>query len=129
MQFRLYYRPGSTWPDAPENEGFDIYHIQGLLRALAQKGHTYDVIDTTSLTSDELMDYYIREAATPAVYKKYRVRQVFGSKRHPGWQFGNGVAALAVHEGSQCGDVYPHEDAPGRVITIRQYLEQLATQS
>ncbi len=36
------------------------------------------------------------EAIAPSVLKKYRVRQVYGSRRRAGWPFGREVPALAV---------------------------------
>ncbi len=62
----------------------------------------------------------------PAVWRKYRVRQVFGSKRHPGSLFGKGVPALVVYERADHApiDVYPHEE-DGRLVTIREFLKGL----
>ena len=36
------------------------------------------------------------EAIAPSVLKKYRVRQVFGSRQRAGWPFGREVPALVV---------------------------------
>jgi hypothetical protein len=56
------------------------------------------------------------------------VRQVFGSKRHPGFLFGRGVPALLVYDDGKPypADVYPHRGRT-RTVTIRAFLEELLT--
>ena len=62
----------------------------------------------------------------PSVLKKYRVRQVFGSRRHSGWLFGRQVPALVAYD-EKTGyptDVYPHEQGLTSV-EIETFLESL----
>ncbi|MCS6936973.1 MAG: hypothetical protein RMJ96_03495 [Candidatus Bipolaricaulota bacterium] len=68
------------------------------------------------------------KAVMPAVLRKYRVRQVFGSKRHPGRFFGKEVPALVVYENGHPRDIYPHEEN-GQVISIKAFLESFLRRS
>lgn len=115
-----------TFPlDLPANKGFDLTEIKAILQRLEQFGVSREIINTTTLSDKELSNLYI-EAVLPAVYKKYPVRQVFGSKRNSGFLFGKGVPALLVSEPGQQypTDVYPHRNGDG-VVTIRAFLEDL----
>lgn len=56
---------------------------------------------------------------------RYRIRQVFGSRRHGGGDhLGSGVAALLVFKDGQPVDVYPRQAGHG-YETIRAYLDTL----
>ena len=55
------------------------------------------VIDAMTIAGDELMNLYL-EGTLATARRKYRVRQVFGSKRHAEFLFGRGVPALLVYE-------------------------------
>ena len=120
MRFELYYDTKKKPIDVPANHGFDK-----VLELLNNKGFNYKVIDTNKLSNEEIQEKYI-EACAPSVYKKYRIRQVFGSRRHSGWLFGKGVPALLVYEEAEKYpvDVFPHEER-GRIITVKEYLENL----
>jgi len=120
VRFELYYDTKKKPMDVPANHGFDK-----VLVLLKKQGIDYKVIDTGKLSDTEIQEKYI-EACTPSVYKKYRIRQVFGSRRHSGWLFGSDVPALLVYEGTRQypADVFPHEEL-GRIITIKEYLDNL----
>jgi len=66
------------------------------------------------------------DAVGPSVLKKYRIRQVFGSRRNSGWLFGKGVPALIVVDpGKQYPeDVYPRKEG-GQIVTINDFLKSL----
>jgi hypothetical protein len=83
------------------------------------------------MSTEEVRNIYIREVCPLAVRKKVRVRQVFGSRRDPGFAFGKGVPALLVYEdeGRYLVDVYPHEELAGRLITIKEFLQSLLDKS
>lgn len=110
---------------SPENEGFDLREIQALLRRLEELGVSGEIVDTLAMSGDELANLYI-EATLPTAHRKYRVRQVFGSKRHAGFLFGRGVPALLVYEPGKPYpvDVYPHRRGTG-TVTIKAFLEGL----
>lgn len=124
MRMKMYYRVDSLL-DTPANQGFRLNEIRALLEQLAAGGVQLEVVETSLLPEEALMEAYL-EATKPSVYRKYRVRQVFGSKRRPGYLFGKGVPALVVYEGEDRypTDVYPHEEG-GRMVTIREFLEGL----
>jgi len=107
--------------ETPENEGFA--EALALFTTLQQGGVPIEVVNTTQLDERVLQDRYLHAVAA-SVVKKYRIRQVFGSRRRSGWLFGKGVPALLVYkEWSQYPeDVYPHNNA-GRIVTIKDFLE------
>lgn len=125
MILKLIHQPGTPHLDSRENEGFDLSKIEALLKQLEKRGVAWEAVDTTAMSVDKLSDLYI-ESTVPTAYRKYHVRQVFGSKRHSGFLFGKGVPALLVYEpgGRYPSDVYPHR-AGDRIVTIRAFLEDL----
>lgn len=125
MNLRLIYHPQMLPLDDQANEGFVLSEITTLLKELEKLGVSWEAIETDAMPEEELSNLYI-EAIGPAVYKKYHVRQVFGSKKHSASLFGKGVPALVVYEpGRQYpSDVYPHR-AGDRMVTIRAFLEDL----
>ena len=110
---------------SPDNESFDLRAIQAILRRLEGLGVVWEIVDTMTISDEELTNLYI-EATLPTARTKYRVRQVFGSKRHAGFLFGRGVPALLVYELGKSSpvDVYPHRRGT-RTVTIRAFLEDL----
>jgi len=120
VKTRLYYSSKEKPLDLLCNQGFDE-----VITLLKNQGSQYEIIDTTTLSEEELYSAY-SDAWVPSVYKKFRIRRVFGSRRHSGWLFGKGVPALLIYEKGKKYpiDVYPHEER-GRIITIKEYLEKL----
>lgn len=112
---------------SPANGGFDLRQIRGIFRRLESLGVPWEIVDTMTTSGEELTNLYI-EATLPTARRKYRVRQVFGTKRHAGCLFGRGVPALLVYEHGKPYpvDVYPHRRGT-RTATIRAYLEDLLT--
>ena len=119
------------------------------IATLLQKKHICVLVDTSTLSPEELHLAYAKAVGT-SVYKKYRIRQVFGSRRRSGWLFGRHVPALFVYErnfptvvakkpgievlfkqaqtrvdlGQKIPDeVYPR-DEDGMIVTIGDFLEQ-----
>jgi hypothetical protein len=128
MHFIL-YSADSVPTDFPDNKDFNVQRATQLLEELSQRGHSYERIDVSQMSDDELMDLYLAEAIPAAVRSKKRIRQVFGSRRHPGWLFGRRVPALIVYDAGKVQEVYPHEDIGFRTVTIMQLLERLAAGS
>jgi hypothetical protein len=124
MRIKLYYRAGNKL-DARASKDFQLEEIRAMLEQLATRGVRFEIVETSTLPDEALIKTYL-EAVTPAVWRKYRVRQVFGSQRHPGRLFGKEVPALVVYEGENHvpTDVYPHEEG-GRIVTIREFLESM----
>src|SRR5262249_29187336 len=92
---------------------------------LRRQGVSVEIVDTSGMEPGELQGRYI-EAIVPSVLKKYRVRQVFGSRRRAGWLFGRGVPALTVAGPSgTVEDVYPHDRA-GKLVTILDFFDSLS---
>lgn len=125
MSLKLIYHSRTQPLALPENEGFDLREIQGILRRLEPLGVPWEIVDTLTISDDELTNLYL-EATLPTAHRKYRVRQVFGSKRHAGSMFGRGVPALLVYEPGKPYpvDVYPHRRG-AHTVTIRAFLEDL----
>jgi hypothetical protein len=83
---KLYYRAGNKL-DARASKDFQIEEIRAMLKQLATRGVQFEIVETSTLPDEALMEVYL-EAVKSAVLRKYRVRQVFGSQRHPGRLFG-----------------------------------------
>jgi len=124
MRLQLYFRP-NVLLHAPANGGFDVEIVRDLLGQLELNGARVEWVDTTTLSDEQLITDYLSAIVPPAVSRKHRFRQIFGSKRYPGRLFGKGVPALVVYEdgADHPSDVYPHEES-GRLVTIRDFLEK-----
>ena len=122
MKYLLYHAPAAVLKELACNAGIDI----ALARAeeLRRRGIPVELVDTSGMGPGELQGRYI-EAIGASVVKKYRVRQVFGSRRRAGWLFGRGVPGLVVVGPSgTVEDLYPHEGA-GKLVTISDFFESL----
>lgn len=120
MKLKLHYS-SKTRPF----DKYDLSKMLSLLDKLQAAGFSCEKIDTSNMTDEEIQHLYI-EAIQPSVYNKYRIRQVFGSRRHSGWLFGKHVPALLVYdeEGRYPIDVYPHVKG-GEEVTIEEFLTSL----
>ena len=90
------------------------------------RGHDYEVVVGDAVTDDERQTLY-GEAFRAIAHagNRYRIRQVFGSRRHGGGDhLGTGVPALIVFGNGEPVDVYPHQGGDG-YETIRAYLTAL----
>jgi hypothetical protein len=122
MKYLLYCVPGAILQDLPCNAGIESALAQ--IEELRRQGTPVEFVDSNRLAPDELQSRYIA-AILPSVLKKYRVRQVFGSRRRAGWLFGRGVPALVVLGPSGVAeDIYPHESG-GRFLTILDFCKSL----
>ena len=121
-KFLLYYSAEEVLRDLPSNTGIETAVARA--EELRRHGIPVEVMDTDEMEPGELQDRYI-EAIGPSVVKKYRVRQVFGSRRRAGWLFGRGVPALVVVGSTgTVKDIYPHERA-GKLVTISDFFDGL----
>ncbi len=124
-----YYFSSDDEPfESPTNDG--IGSVSGLLEGLNEHGVPVDQIDVAKLTERERADAYL-DAVGVSVLKKYKIRQVFGSRRLSGTLFGKQVPALILRnlETGHPEAVYPHQE-PGECATIavflRAYVNQLS---
>lgn len=143
QHFVLFYDSTVDPMAVPANKGF-----AEALRVATQleKSGLFSVVDTNEYSPEELQKAYY-QAVQVSVYKQYKIRQVFGSRRHSGWLFGKGVPALLVYERSyptvikkiQGGSrvelrdsfaeqVYPRDEG-GVVVSIRDYMERFVDDS
>ena len=112
----------------PTNEG--VAEVKKLLEKLDKFGVPVELIDVAGLTEKDRTDAY-SDAVGVSVIKKYRIRQVFGSRRISGTSFGKGVPALIIRnlETGKPEEVYPRQE-PGRAVPIaaflRAYVEELS---
>ena len=113
--------------ESPTNDGLE--DVSGLLDQLREQGVPIDQIDVAQLTEKERTKAYF-DAVGVSVLKKYKIRQVFGSRRLSGTSFGKHVPALIVRNlGSDFPEeVFPHQES-GEVVPIavflRAYLDEL----
>ncbi|MCM8803571.1 MAG: hypothetical protein NC827_09775 [Candidatus Omnitrophica bacterium] len=119
MEVRLFYHSKVT----PWDCNLEI--VFRLLEKLKRNGIKLELIDLSKLPEEERLQAYFK-AVTPSVWKKYRIRRVFGSRNYPATFFGREVPALLVFENNKsiASDVYPHEEF-GKVISIEEFLNQL----
>jgi len=127
MKYTLYINlsdPSSIYREAECNKGID--RVPALLDEVSRRGEAVQIRNASEMSKEELMAAYFSEAAVAAVYGKYRVRTVFGSNRHPGVAFGQGVPALSVRDLSvdTAPNVYPH-NMSGRFVTICEFLTRM----
>jgi hypothetical protein len=125
LKFELFYDPdfSTIFDTHPQNKG--VRDVLEHIDEYAEKRVPIQRRNTAKMSATDLESAYIR-AITPSVYRKYRVRRIFGSNRQAGLFFGRGVPALLVSDPSQKtpGDVYPHEEG-GRIVTIHDFLMTL----
>ncbi|MDE0721256.1 MAG: hypothetical protein OSB75_11990 [Dehalococcoidia bacterium] len=93
-----------------------------MLEELDKLGVPVELVDVAGLTEKERTDAYL-DAVGVSVIKKYRIRQVFGSRRIIGTSFGKNVPALILKnlETGKPEEVYPRQE-PGRVVPIAAFL-------
>lgn len=125
MNLKLIHDAQTLPMDVQPNQGFDLGKIRVLLVQLERLGVSWESLDTSKMSQEELSNLYF-EAVAPAVNRKYHVRQVFGSKRQSAIFFGREVPALLVYEPARkyASDIYPHR-AGDSTVTIRRFLEDL----
>lgn len=126
LRFKLIAPSTSEVWETPANESFDQEEILWLLNGLRERGHEFELIDGDASTDQERRDLYGEAFIGLAnAGNRYRIRQVFGSRRHGGGDhLGKGVPALIVFEDDEPVDVYPHQVGEN-YQTIRAYLESL----
>ena len=124
-----YYFSSEDEPFAtPTNDG--VGNVSELLDRLNEQGVPVDQIDVARLTEKERANAYL-DAIQVSVYKKYKIRQVFGSRRLSGTFFGKQVPALILRNlaTGHPEAVYPHQE-PGEVapiaVFLRAYIDQLS---
>jgi hypothetical protein len=124
MYFELYYDSTNEILETEENKGFK--EALELLKKLKEEGKIeIEFIDTSKISDEKRMDVYSKVAALAAI-QKYRIRQIFGSRRKSGVFFGKEVPALLVYKekGGLLQDICPREER-GKIITIKNFLENL----
>ena len=125
MRLKLYcsseHIPHTSFPG---NRYF--YNVMYMLWLLSKRGITTEIIDTVSLTAQELHEAY-SGAILPSISKKHAIRRIFGSKARSGFRFGKEVPALLVYgDGEQHPvDVYPHQETQWDIAIIYEFLRHL----
>ena len=110
--------------DKTRSDKTKINSIIKLLEKQKQSGNEVCLIDISNLSKAEIFELYTK-AWAPSVFKKYKIRTVFGSHRNPGTDFGKVPALLVYEKGSVYAvDVFPH-DKHGKLETIENFLEKL----
>ena len=126
LKLILYYSSEHKPIEDPANRGFN--EVDGLWKKLP-KNINKEKIDTKDMNEEELGKIYSRSWYPSVFTKKYKIRQVFGSRKRSGCFFAKEVPALFVYEDIEHPenpiDVYPHEEKGGKIITIKEFLEKL----
>jgi len=123
FKLMLYFSSEHKPLEDPANRG--LGEVDKLWKKLP-KNIKKEKIDTRDMNEEELGKIYSK-SCYPSVYtKKYKIRQVFGSRKKSASFFCRGVPALLVYEDIEYPvDVYPHEEKGGKIITIKEFLEKL----
>ena len=123
MKLKLYYSTVQQPLDDRANRAFS--EAMDLLADAQKQGIRCEKIDTAELPPEKVYEAYA-DAWAPAVFKKFAIRRVFGTRRRSGCYFGREVPALLVYDDDreQPTDVYPHEEL-GRTVTIGEFLGDL----
>jgi len=117
MRLEFYY-------DKQKSDIKEVSRLIKKLQNLKRKNTQLKITDVSSIPKDEIFKIYAN-AWKPSVYKKYKIRRVFGSHRQPGIRFGIKPALLVYEsEAEYPTDVYPH-DVHGREITIDDFLNNI----
>ena len=105
----------------------DVPRILATLKKLEELGVEASIIDTIGFDEHERTRAYL-DAIVGAVVQQAAIRQVFGSRRDPGFLFGK-VPALLIFDASYkspiCIDVYPQKQSiiDGNRRSIESYLD------
>ena len=119
----LYYSSEYEPIEDPANRGFN--EVDKLWEKLP-KNINKEKIDIKDMDEEELGKIYSRSWYPSIFTKKYKIRQVFGSRKRSGCFFAKEVPALFVYEDIEYPiDVYPHEEKGRKVVTIKEFLEKL----
>jgi hypothetical protein len=117
MRLEFYY-------DKQKSDTEEVSKLIKKLQNLKKKNIQLKIKDISNIPKDEIFTIYAT-AWKPSVYKKYKIRRVFGSHRQPGIRFGVKPALLVYeNEAEYPTDVYPH-DAHGREITIDDFINTI----
>ena len=121
-EYLLYCNPPATYWGLECNKGIDA--VLEHLEDFRPQDRALRVVDTTRMSEQELQTTYIR-ATLASVWKKYRVRGIFGTHRYAGSKFGRGVPALVIQDlsGATVEDLFPHEES-GRIVTVHDALSR-----
>jgi len=117
MRLEFYY-------DKQKSDVEEVSKLTEKLLNLKKKNLQLKIIDISNIPKDEVFKIYAN-AWRPSIYKKYKIRRVFGSHRQPGILFGKKPALLVYEaEPEYPTDIYPH-DAHGRIVTIEEFINNL----
>jgi hypothetical protein len=108
----------------PANDGYDSELVRGVLERMEQGGNSYEVLDASGLTAEQLQSLY-GEVAVLASRKRVYASRVFGSRKQSGVSgFGTAVPALLLYErkDGRLVDFYPHSSKGGPLETIKDFL-------
>lgn len=124
--------------DRPENDGYSRSAALGFLEDLETLGHTFDEVDTDSLTLEERKQLYFGRVAEFDLYARRsrrqgeRITRVYQGydpeKGHDsGRLFGREIPSLSVYKvrGGNLIGLYPHDDPDGSLPTIVGFLGSL----
>ena len=103
----------------------DLGDSRGLVRSLKEKGVKISEVDTAEMDAGKLKEMYISLAVLPSVRKKYKISNLFGTRRISGYFFGRQQPGLIVlrEDTSTPVDVYPHVE-DGQRVTIADFLRK-----
>jgi hypothetical protein len=121
MRLIYFWSSDATRSPFPGERNDGIQAVPSLLKRLEALGHEIKSIDTSSLSEKERFEYYSR-ATSPAVYKHYGIKKIFGTNRRSACWFGAEVPALLVTATDPVGDTFPHR-VGNRFVTIEEFLK------
>lgn len=121
MRLEFYY-------DKKKSDFEKVSILKEKLQNLKNNNVQLEIIDISNMSDDEIFMLY-ENAWKPSIYKKYKIRRVFGSHRRPGIFFGIKPALLVFESDNKYPtDVYPH-DAHGKEITIQDFINKIQSEA
>ena len=114
MKLVLFYTctPMKGWEE-------ELKDIKALLREIERLNIVVEERDLTDHNQEERKDLYFKFAVPPSVFRRYAIRRIFGSRRDPGFLFGDIPALIVYYAASRFPvEVYPHEIGIGSVVFL-----------
>ncbi len=108
----------------------ELKGIKTLLEETRGSSVVVEERDLTGYDQEGRIDLYLKYAIPPSIFRRYRIRKIFGSRKYPGFLFGN-VPALVVYYASSRfpAEIYPHETGIGSVVFLPSDFLRIALQA
>ena len=95
----------------------ELDEIKALLREIERQNVVVEEWDLTGYDREERRELYLKFAVPPSIFRRYGIRGIFGSRRDPGFLFGDIPALIVYYATSRFPvEIYPHEIGIGSLV-------------